>query len=63
MRYIGTFNYQREIHTFRAAANNKSQAYNILTRVLAKKLGLLHSTITRYFNGDNDNFEIREEKQ
>jgi hypothetical protein len=60
--YKGTFNWNGEIIslTTRRPAMNVGVAYRQLTRVLALRLQRTHSAVKLYFNGEKDNFEIKE---
>jgi len=64
MKYFkGTFNWYGEVHTLHTNAPNETSAYSIFTRVLAKKLSRVPSTVRRYYKGDKDNYEIEEVKR
>jgi hypothetical protein len=56
----GEFNWFGEIHVIYRHAK-KSEAYQVLTRALAKKLGIIPYAVRLHFDGSKDNFKISEE--
>lgn len=59
-KYKGIFNYQGEVHIIYRYAP-KGLEWKILTKAIAKILGVDHYSIRQYFSGRKDNFSIKEE--
>ena len=57
----GTFNWSGEVFTIYKRAHNESTAFQLMAFELAKRKGLTAWAIRQYFNGEKDNFEIKEE--
>ena len=58
--YDGSFNYNGQVFELFKCAFTANQAYFYMTRELAQKLKVTHSSIKYYFGGIKDNYEIRE---
>ena len=58
--FEGTFNWYGETNIIYAYAKNKRQAWLVMCRRLAKKHGVLPSVTTGYFDGNHDNFKVKE---
>lgn len=57
-KYKGTFNWQREIHTFYRWAISTEHAKWLMLNELAKMLGISKRTVKHYFDGRFDNHSI-----
>ena len=58
--YNGNFNFNGQIFKLFKHAFTVNQAYFYMTRELAQKLRVTHSSIKYYFGGIKNNYEIRE---
>ena len=58
--YNGKFNYFGEVHEFWRSTTSPARAFFYMTRELAKKMGVTHSSIKYYFGGIKDNYKIQE---
>lgn len=57
-RYKGSFNLHGEVITIYRYAISEAQAFNLMTRKIAKDVGVTHARIKYFFNGAVDNFSI-----
>ncbi len=67
--YKGTFNYQRQVFEefvrvpVDTPEKQKKVAFFLLTLRVAMQVKKSHYSIRQYFNGDKDNFTIKEVKE
>jgi hypothetical protein len=62
MKYKGTFNFQGELSELSTGADKEAQALLNLCHGMAKKYGVRKGKMTAYFNGQHDNYTIKEVK-
>ena len=61
--YICTFNYQNEVTRLETEAENRDNAFSKTLSVMAKKYSKSRESMLLYFNGETDNYEIREKEK
>ena len=61
--YICTFNYQNEVTRLETEAENRDNAFSKTISVMTKKYSKYRESMLLYFNGEKDNFEIREKEK
>lgn len=61
--YNGIFNYQGEKHDEWVRAASEAQAFRLLTARLGTKLNTTAYAVRQYFNGREQSYTIREEKE
>ena len=61
--YICTFNYQNEVTRLETEAENREDAFSKTISVMAKKYSKSRESMLLYFNGEKDNYEIREKEK
>jgi len=61
MHWIGAFNYQGQVITLKTEAVTERQAWQNCCHGLAARCGVRKRVIMNYFNGEHNNFEIKEE--
>lgn len=59
-RFKGDFNYNGQVFTIYKYAKSGHHAYFLMTRDIAKRVGLRHANIKYYFNGIMDNYRIQQ---
>jgi hypothetical protein len=62
-KYIGRFNFQREIYIEYAYAFSPLQAKMVIMRRIAKKQDVPFFTVYNFFNENKDNWEIQLETE
>jgi hypothetical protein len=60
MTFTGTFNYQNEVSVMKTEAVTERQAREFFCHGLAARYGVKKRVMTNYFNGEKQNFEIKE---
>jgi hypothetical protein len=60
--YKGWFNFQRELRILHCHAYSERQAWMNMCRQIAKLHDVSISMVMNYFNGDKDNYAIKEEE-
>ena len=61
--YICTFCYQGEVTRLETEAENRDNAFSKTISVMAKKYSKSRESMLLYFNGEKDNYEIREKEK
>ena len=61
--YICSFCYQGEVTRLETEAENMDNAYSKTISVMAKKYSKSRESMLLYFNGEKDNYEIREKEK
>lgn len=51
--YLGNFNFRNSLHVERCQAYTEKQAFYVLCRRIAKKMGVSTNTIFHHFQGTN----------
>lgn len=59
--YKITLNYSGEVYTFYRWASREIIAFNLAIHALEKKLNLVRGALRNVFQGDKNNFEIKED--
>lgn len=61
--YICSYNYQGEVTILETEAKNREDAFSKTISVMAKKYSKSRESMLLYFNGEKDNYEIREKEK
>ena len=59
MKFIGTFNYQGQVHTLETEAKTIRRAWYNFCYGLAMQHGVWVGVMTKYFDGSKDNYLIK----
>jgi len=62
VKFVGTFNYQGQVHNMETEAATERQAWLNLCYGLAKQHGVQIGVMYNYFDGSRDNYHIKREE-